>query len=159
MASGRTQFPEGITGIEIHRENLGVKGGAAPSSTSGQSAYLGAGWGRETVYTGGQWGSALWTPWANGDMTTMAGPQHRPFQADRLRPVLSDAGLGEACSGMLGWGLAEKPACRTLRGASPCMGYFPWGSGLHPGGQGQGDLSSPCEQTRMKGTEDPDQMQ
>lgn len=40
---------------EIHGENLGAKGGAAPSSTSGQSACLGAGWGGETVCKGGKW--------------------------------------------------------------------------------------------------------
>lgn len=43
---------------EIHGENLGVKEGAVPSSTSGQNAYLGAGWDGEMVCTGGQMGSA-----------------------------------------------------------------------------------------------------
>lgn len=61
MALERTQFPERITG-EIHVENLRVMGGAAPSSTSGQSTYLGAGWEGETVCTGGQMGSTSWAP-------------------------------------------------------------------------------------------------
>lgn len=48
--------------VEIHGENLRVKGGAVPSSTFGQSAYLGAGWDGETVCTGGQMDSAPWIP-------------------------------------------------------------------------------------------------
>lgn len=74
MASGRTQVPKGITGAETHGKDQGVRGGAAPSSTSG---------------TGGvqyvQVGSALQTPWASGDVATMAGPQRHPSQADGLR--------------------------------------------------------------------------
>lgn len=76
MASGRTQVPKGITGAETHGKDQGVRGGAAPSSTSG---------------TGGvqyvQVGSALQTPWASGDVAIMAGPQRHPSQADGLRPV------------------------------------------------------------------------
>ena len=67
-------------------------------------------------------------PMANEHMTTVAGPRHRPSQADRLRPVPSAAGPGGACSERPGRGRdwQESQPCRALRGQAP-HGSYPLG--------------------------------
>lgn len=112
----------------------GVQGGAAPSSTCGQSAPSRAEWGgAQYVQGGGQ--TMPSDPMGQWARDHCGDPQHCPSQADGLSPEPSAAG-GGACPERPGAGVGPgwKASLQGLEGGKPPMAPIPWGSGLYPGG-------------------------
>lgn len=125
------QFPEGITGVGTHVGRWqGLGGGAAPSSTSGQSAHSEAGGGRAAVCT--RWGAGG----PPGDLAATADPQHCPGRRGSAIHARGCRGWKRVALHWAHWvgpGLAEsQPAGPRGGGRGQCVG-------------GRGGLSIPSE--------------